>query len=102
MYLTHEAVRSTLMSIAHRSAAASTLIVNYHTAHRRFVAKLLLRLLGEPQLSSWSPEEMAADLGAVGFVVHQDSGMADWNGRFAQGRGKVERSPYMRVAIARL
>jgi methyltransferase (TIGR00027 family) len=102
MYLTHDAVRSTLMSIGQRTAPASTLIVNYHTAHRRFFAKLLLRLIGEPQISSWSPEEMAADLRSVGFVVYHDSGMLDWNSRFAQGRGKVERAPYMRVAIARL
>ena len=102
MYLTHEAVRSTLVNIAGRSAPASTLIVNYHTAHRRFVAKLILRLIGEPQISSWSPEEMAALLRSVGFVVQQDSGMADWNSQFAQSKAKVERAPYMRVAVARV
>jgi hypothetical protein len=26
--------------------------------------------------------------------------MADWNERFAQGQGRVERGSYMRIAIA--
>ena len=41
-------------------------------------------LIGEPQISAWTPEEMAADLGSVGFAVRDDSGMGDWNERFAQ------------------
>ena len=59
------------------------------------------RLIGEPQISAWTPGEMAADLGSVGFVVQEDSGMADWNARFAGGgRAKVERGSYMRITIA--
>lgn len=102
MYLTRDAMRATLADIAGRSAPGSTLIVNYHTVHRRFVARLIYRLIGEPQISAWSPDEMAADLRSVGFVVGEDSGMADWNDRFAQGQAKVERASYMRVAIARI
>ena len=101
MYLTRDAMRATLAGIADRSASGSTLIVNYHTIHRRFFARLMFRLIGEPQISAWTPDEMAADLRAVGFVVREDSGMADWNARFAQGQAKVERGSYMRVAIAR-
>ena len=93
-------MRSTLAAIAGRSAPGSTLIVNYHTAHRRLFARLMFRLIGEPQISAWTPEEMAADLRAVGFVVREDSGMADWNVRFTQGKAKVERGGYMRVATA--
>ena len=100
MYLTREAMRSTLAGIADRSASGSTLIVNYHSAHRRFLASLMFRLIGEPQISAWTREEMAADLKSVGFLVVEDSGMADWNARFAQGRAKVERGSYMRIAIA--
>jgi len=100
MYLTREAMRATLAGIAGRSAPGSTLIVNYHTAHRGFFARLMFRLIGEPQISAWTREEMAADLRAVGFVVSEDSGMADWNVRFAQGKAKVERAFYMRVATA--
>ena len=100
MYLTRDAMRATAAGIAGRSAPGSTLIVNYHTVHRRLLARLIFRLIGEPQLSAWTPAEMAADLRSVGLVVREDSGMADWNDRFAQGNAKVERAAYMRIAIA--
>jgi len=100
MYLTQEAIRSTLAAIAGRSVSGSTLIVNYHTPHRGFIGRLLLRLIGEPQISSWTPEQMAADLEAVGFRVREDSGMADWNEQFADGRGNVHRGYYMRIVVA--
>ena len=101
MYLTRSAMLATLSDVARRSAAGSTLIVNYHTVHRRFFARLMFRLIGEPQISAWTPEEMAADLRSVGFVVREDSAMADWNARYARGEAKVERGSYMRIAIAR-
>src|SRR5512132_47791 len=101
MYLTRDVMRATLAGIASRSAPGSTLIVNYHTAHRRLFARLMFRLIGEPQISAWKREEMAADLRYAGFLEREDSGMADWNARFAQGKAKVERGSYMRIAIAR-
>ena len=101
MYLSREVMRATLAGIAGRSAPTSTLIVNYHTVHRQLFARLMFRLIGEPQISAWTREEMAADLRSVGFVVREDSGMADWNDRFAQGAAKVERGSYMRIAVAR-
>lgn len=102
MYLTRDAMRATLADVAGRSAPGSTLIVNYHTAHRRFLGRLMFRLIGEPQISDWTAEEMAADLRSAGFAVREDSGMADWNDRFAHGRARVARGPYMRIAIARM
>jgi O-methyltransferase involved in polyketide biosynthesis len=101
MYLARDVMRATLADIAGRSAAGSTLIVNYHTLHRRGFARLMFRLIGEPQISAWTPEEMAADLRSVGFVVGEDSSIAQWNNRFARGEAKVERGFYMRVAVAR-
>jgi methyltransferase (TIGR00027 family) len=101
MYLTHDVVRATLMKIGELSAPGSTLIVNYHTILRRFVARLILRLIGEPQVSAWTQDEMAADLRSAGFIVREDSGMTDWNKRFAQGQAKVDRGFYMRIAVAR-
>jgi len=101
MYLTRAAMHTTLADIAARSTPGSTLIVNYHTLHRRLFARLMFRLIGEPQISAWSPEEMAADLRSVGFVVREDSSIADWNVQFAQGKAKVDRGFYMRIAIAR-
>jgi methyltransferase (TIGR00027 family) len=101
MYLTRAAMRATLADIADRSAASSTLIVNYHTLRRRGLAALLFRLIGEPQISAWTAEEMATDLSSVGFGVLEDSGMTDWSARFAGGEAKVERGSYMRIAVAR-
>ena len=102
MYLTRDAVHATLGAIAGRSAPDSTLIVNYHNIHRRLLMRLVLRWIGEPQLSAWTPDEMAADLRAAGLVVSEDSGVVDWNERFAQGKGRVARAKYMRVAVARI
>ena len=101
MYLTRDAMHATLADVARRSAPGSTLIVNYHTAHRRLIARLLFRLIGEPQISAWAREEMAADLKSVGFVVREDSAMTDWNVWFAKGEARVERGTYMRIAVAR-
>jgi methyltransferase (TIGR00027 family) len=100
MYLTRDAMLATLAGIAGRSAPGSTLIVNYHNAHRRLFARIMFRLIGEPQISAWTREEMAADLRTVGLVVRADSGMADWNAQFAQGKAKIDRASYMRIAIA--
>ena len=101
MYLTRDTMRATLGGIAGRSATRSILIVNYHTVHRRLIARLIFRLIGEPQISAWTPAEMAADLRSVGFVVQEDSAMGDWNARYAQGQAKIERGYYMRVVVAR-
>ena len=101
MYLTRDVMRSTLAKIAERSAPGSTLILNYHTLLRRFVARLIFKLIGEPQVSAWTQEEMAADLRSVGFIVREDSGMIDWNKRFAHGKAKIDRGFYMRLVVAR-
>ena len=101
MYLTRAAMRATLADIATRSAPGSSLIVNYHTVHGSLLSRLMFWFMGEPQISNWSPEEMATDLRSVGFDVREDSGMVDWNERFAQGNGRVARGFYMRVVIAR-
>jgi methyltransferase (TIGR00027 family) len=101
MYLTHAVMRATLAQIGARSAPGSTLIVNYHTAHRRLFARIIFRLIGEPQISASEPEDMAADLRAAGFLVSDDSGMVDWNHRFAGGGARVDRGRFMRIVVAR-
>ena len=101
MYLSRPVMRATLAAIAGRSARGSTLVVNYHAELRGLIGRLVFRLIGEPQVSAWTPAEMVADLGAVGFTVRDDSGMADWNARFAVGKANVERGFYMRLAAAR-
>ena len=100
MYLTRDAMRATLADIASRSVPGSTLIVNYHAVERPFFQRLIFRLIGEPQISVWTAEQMAADLRAAGFVVSEDSSMLDWNTRFARGQARVDRAFYMRIAVA--
>jgi len=100
MYLSPEVVCSTLASIAGRSAKGSTLIVNYHTTMRSWLVRLILRRLGEPVKSNWSPEEMAEALRAAGFDVIEDTGMGDWAKRFATGVVNVGPGRMMRIAVA--
>ena len=100
MYLSPEVVRSTLASIAGRSAKGSTLIVNYHTTMRTGLVRLIFRMLGEPVKSKWSPEEMAAALRAAGFGVIEDSGLEDWAKRFATGTVNVAPGRMMRIVVA--
>ncbi len=100
MYLTPDAVRSTLANITERSAEGSTLIVNYHTTMRGRLVRLLLRLVGEPVKSSWSPEEMDEALRAAGFGVVEDSGVAEWATRFATGAVHIQAGRIMRIAVA--
>ena len=76
--------------------------MNYHTVRRGIIGQLIYRLIGEPQISHWKPDEMAAELKSVGMRVVDDSGMVDWNNRFAHGKARVaERSAYMRIVVAR-
>lgn len=101
MYLTRDAMRGTLRNIAQRSAPGSTLIVNYHGPGLELLPRLIFWLIGEPQISTWTPDEMAADLRSVGFVVREDTNAVDWNDRFAQGKAaRVQRVAYMRIAVA--
>ena len=100
MYLTRDAMRSTLATIASRSTEGSTLVVNYHTERRRGLAALILRFLGEPHRSEWTPEEMAGDLNGAGFHVVEDAGVVEWAQRFAKGPVRTQAGRIMRIVVA--
>jgi methyltransferase (TIGR00027 family) len=100
MYLTKDAMRETLASVAARSAEGSTLIVNYHTIRRRGPIGLLLRLIGEPDRSRWSTAEMAEELRTVGFRVIEDTGPEEWTSRFATEPIDTRRMRRMRIVVA--
>jgi methyltransferase (TIGR00027 family) len=100
MYLSPQVVRSTLASIAGRSAKGSTLIVNYHTTMRKGLVRLILRMLGEPVKSHWTREEMAEALRAAGFGMIEDSGVGDWAKRFATGTVNLGPGWMMRIMVA--
>jgi methyltransferase (TIGR00027 family) len=83
MYLSDDALRSTLRVIATRSTPGSTLVIQYNTPGQDpLLKRLLLRMWGEPQIGLRSPERMATELAAVGFAVVADEGTADWAERF--------------------
>lgn len=100
MYLTPQVVRSTLAKIGNRSTPGSTLIINYHTSMRGFLVRLILRAIGEPVKSKWSPKEMEEALNAVGFEVVEDSGINDWATRFAKGPVRTGPGRMMRIVVA--
>jgi methyltransferase (TIGR00027 family) len=82
MYLTRDATRATVRSVARLSAPDSTLILNYHTRRRSLPMNLVLRLWSEPQIGHFTPEEIAAELAGAGFRVIEDTSTGDWAVRF--------------------
>jgi methyltransferase (TIGR00027 family) len=101
MYLTHEAMLSTLGSLSRRSAVGSTLVLNYHSQGRRWIERVIFRLIGEPMISHWSPAEIAADLRTAHFEVLEDTGIIDWSAKWAGGHGVVRGRAFMRVVVGR-
>jgi methyltransferase (TIGR00027 family) len=78
MYLTPARVAATLAVIAGRSAAGSRLVILYHRpAAVVRVIGLLLRRLGEPLRSTFTPRAMRALLESRGFRVIRDQGLPE-------------------------
>jgi methyltransferase (TIGR00027 family) len=101
MYLTPEAVQATLRAIAVRSAAGSTLVVNYHTAFRISPVRLLLRAIGELDRSAYSVEEMRARLGSAGFEVSRDEGVEEWTARYGGNTRAYDAARTCRIVTSR-
>jgi methyltransferase (TIGR00027 family) len=79
LYLGDEALRATLATIAARSTAESTLVVDYHDADApataslySWVRKLLLAVWREPQIGARSQRVMREELEAAGFRLEKD------------------------------
>ena len=78
MYLTRPAIEATLSVIARRSALGSSLTVLYHSpALILHLVGSIVRWLGEPLRSSFSPEALRALLGGYGFQVVRDRSVAE-------------------------
>jgi len=101
MYLTLEAVRTTLRAIAARSSSDSVLVVYYHTAKHGGFPGFLLRLVGEPNRSAFSTAELARELAAVGFAVEQDEGTSEWSARHGGSVPERGTARIARIAVAR-
>jgi methyltransferase (TIGR00027 family) len=101
MYLTRDAARATLRSIARLSAEGSTLILNYHTRGRSLFLNLVLRLWSEPQIGHFAPEAMAAEVAGVGFRVVEDTSTIDWAARFGVKLPRFRPRDAARALVAR-
>jgi methyltransferase (TIGR00027 family) len=94
-YLTREAIEHTLAGVAGRSAPGSRLLVTHgtHGRDRRWLHRIMLRVLGEPVRSRLDGADLAALLAPHGFQVLSDE---PW-GR----RGRSAASRHLLVAERR-
>ena len=102
MYLTPEAVEATLAVIDARSAEGSRLLVAYHARGWMlpFIG-FLLRRLGEPLRSVYSPEAMRALLARYGYAVVEDADLPTLANRLAtDGGADMRLMKHGRVVVA--
>ena len=106
LYLEAAAIRASLAAIAARSAASSTLILEYHDAeaptHDRgysFVRAILLALWSEPHIGARSQDVMHAELAQAGLCIARDFAICEWGTAFARTTPRVNRRR-ARLAIA--
>lgn len=112
MYLTDDAVRSTLADIATCSCAGSVVVLNYHEPadtggeggrHQRtedaFI-RLLLSLWQEPQIGLRTPEKMRAIVERAGMAIRTDTSPSEWAARVGTRppEGRVSRISRLLVA----
>lgn len=77
MYLTHDAIASTLSVIQQRSAPGSRLVVVYHVPSLMvWLVGIMVRFMGEPLRSKFSPEEMRVLLARYGYQTVHDHDIA--------------------------
>ncbi|MEB8340884.1 class I SAM-dependent methyltransferase [Streptomyces endophyticus] len=106
-YLTRDEVRTTLATLAARTAPGSTLVVNYQSpSAKATVGRLLTRVLGnsvtrgEPWRSLWKQRQLAALLAEHGWSVASDDDLltvAHSLGSPTRGRSSLRSG---RVAVA--
>ena len=107
MYLTDEAVRSTLRDIARCSVPGSVLIANYHTPHSRAVEaehrvrRMLLSVWREPQIGQRTPETMHEELRRAGFDLVSDSEPPQWAQRLGAKAPEGQAARVMRIFVAK-
>lgn len=112
MYLTDDAVRSTLGDIGTCSCPGSVVVVNYHEpaeigregerTEDAFI-RLLLSLWQEPQIGLRSPSTMRAIVERAGMVVRSDTSSSEWAARLGTEPplGRVARISRLLVAERR-
>jgi methyltransferase (TIGR00027 family) len=95
-YLPIEAVRSTLVAVAARSAPGSRIAVTYGTprgstlgAAAVRVALLAFRAIGEAIVGLITPQSMEDELAAVGYRVLEDLSASQWGERYGGERRRL-------------
>ncbi|HEY9680603.1 MAG TPA: SAM-dependent methyltransferase [Oculatellaceae cyanobacterium] len=106
MYLSDEAMRSTLAAIARLSPAGSHVAIEYRepTTGNDFWQRYmnaLLRRCGEPQIGLRTEESMRLELESAGFKVISDDGMVDWCQKF-KGRRPSSFAEPARCIVGRI
>jgi methyltransferase (TIGR00027 family) len=102
MYLTRSAIEATLAVVARRSAEHSRLVVLYHSPSPVLrVVGPIVRFLGEPLRSAFSPEKLAALLANHGFGVVRDRSVAEIGRAISAELGAATKvAGHLRIAVA--
>ena len=102
MYLERAAIEATLRVIAHRSSTGSALAVLYHApALMLHVVRPVVRRLGEPLRSTFTPEAMRALLAAHGFEVASDRSNREIGAALSPEVAQATRiASHLRLAVA--
>ncbi|WP_437277160.1 class I SAM-dependent methyltransferase [Sorangium sp. So ce375] len=104
MYLSDEALRSTLRALADASAPGSVLLVNYMEplVRRRDqrIFRLFTRIWSEPLIGLRRREAMIAEVERAGFRALRDTGAADWARQFGAPSAPPGSSANARLLIA--
>jgi methyltransferase (TIGR00027 family) len=103
MYLSRPDIEATLRVLAGRSASGSQLIVLYHSpALMLHVVRAVVRRLGEPLRSTFTPAAMRALLAGHGFAVTSDRSTREIGAAMAPPVRQATRvASHLRLAIAR-
>lgn len=110
MYLTQDAVVTTLKFVTRRPAGSS-IVFDYAvspwtlTFVRRMVVRGILQrvaAIGEPWKTFFDPETFTAELRALGFAHVEDLGGDELNARFFQARGRLSVTGLGRIVYARV
>lgn len=102
MYLTRADIESTLAVVQRRSSRGSRLIVAYHSpAWVLKVIGLLLRRIGEPLRSSFTPDAMRGLLESYGFRVTADEALPRAGGELPADVARLSsRAAHLRIVVA--
>jgi methyltransferase (TIGR00027 family) len=84
MYLTGAAHDATLSAVARASAAGSRVFMTYHSGQHIAPLAFAVKVVREPFVSTFSPDEIRALLARNGFRVTRDESDPEWGARYLE------------------